>query len=244
MSADHVAKILAPQGRLRAAINFGNSVLAQRDSAGGPPRGVAIDLSREFARRLQVQLELVPYDAAGKVVDALTSDAWDVAFLAVDPKRLEQIVFSPPYVLIEGNFVVRKTSPIRSAKDVDRPGVRLAVGSGTAYELFLSRNLELAHLDRFPTTAIAFSHFIEDGYDVTAGVREVARSFVDSQPELLMLEDRFMVIEQAMAMPKRCRDAMHFMAQFIEELKASGFVADALKLSGQTAALAPPLRLS
>ncbi|MFL5311215.1 MAG: hypothetical protein ACJ79H_12255, partial [Myxococcales bacterium] len=75
---------VAPTGRLRAAINFGNPVLAQRDEATAEPRGVSVDLARELGRRLGVPVDLVGYDAAGKVVEAVKSGAWDVAFLAVD----------------------------------------------------------------------------------------------------------------------------------------------------------------
>ena len=138
-------KELAPTGKLRAAINYGNPVLAQPDAATGQPRGVSVDLARELGVRLGVPVELVTFDAAGKVFDALGSGAWDVAFIAIDPARSAEIDFTAPYVVIEGTYLVPVNSPLRSIADVDREGVRIAVGNKSAYDLYLSRTLKRAH---------------------------------------------------------------------------------------------------
>src|SRR5215475_10219574 len=114
-----LVKELAPTGRLRAAINFGNSVLAQPDPAGGPPRGVSGELARALAKRLGVGIDYVTFDAAGKVFEALKADLWDVAFLAVDPVRAAGIAFTAPYVVIEGVYVVPKDSSLQTVADVD-----------------------------------------------------------------------------------------------------------------------------
>src|SRR5947209_7766553 len=120
-------KALATNGRLRAAINLGNPVLAERN-AGGELFGVSVDLARELAGRLQLELELVPYDGAGKVFEAIKASAWDVAFLAIDPVRATEIAFTPPYVVIEGTYIVRADSPLTRIGDFDAQGVRIAVG--------------------------------------------------------------------------------------------------------------------
>jgi polar amino acid transport system substrate-binding protein len=127
-----VVSDLAPSGKVRAAINFGNPILATKDAATGEPRGVSVDLARELARRLRVPVELVTYDAAGKVVDGLKANAWDIAFLAIDPARAVDISYSAPYVVIEGAYLVAKESPIRSITEVDRTGIRVVVGAGSA----------------------------------------------------------------------------------------------------------------
>src|SRR4030088_1073048 len=124
----NVVTELAPSGKLRAAINFGNIVLAQKDPASGEPRGVSAELARELARRLAVPIEFVTFDAAGKVFDALQKNAWDIAFLAIDPVRATGIDFTAPYVVIEGAYVVPADSPLKTVEDVDRDGVRVAVG--------------------------------------------------------------------------------------------------------------------
>src|SRR5215510_10912739 len=153
-------KDLAPTGRLRAAINFGNPVLAQKDPATGEPRGVSGELARELAHRLGVAITFVPFETAGKVVDA--SGSWDVAFLAIDPVRAAGIDFTAPYVVIEGTYMVPDNSPWRTIQDVDRDGVRVAVGRGSAYDLYLTRALKHAKLVREPSSAEALALFRKD----------------------------------------------------------------------------------
>src|SRR5262252_8733071 len=131
-----VLKDLAPTGKLRAAINLGNMVLAQKDPATGQPKGITVDLARELGRRLGLPVELVPFDAAGKVFDALKTGVWDIAFLAIEPVRAAEIAFTAPYVIIEGVYMVPTNSSLRTVQEVDRDGVRIAVNKGSAYDLF------------------------------------------------------------------------------------------------------------
>ncbi|MDR3386103.1 MAG: transporter substrate-binding domain-containing protein [Rudaea sp.] len=154
---------LAPGGVLRAAINLGNTVLAQRSVDNGELSGVSFDLAHELARRLGAELQFVTFEAAGKVFEALANDAWDVAFLAIDPTRGEQIAFTPPYVLIEGAYMVREESPLQRSEQVDRSGVHITVGAGSAYDLYLTRTLKEAQIERHATAAEAFEAFVTQG---------------------------------------------------------------------------------
>jgi polar amino acid transport system substrate-binding protein len=231
---------LAPSGRLRAAINFGNPVLAQKDPATGEPRGVSVDLSRELARRLGVPVELVQYDAAGKVADAAKTGAWDIAFLAIDPARANEIAFTAPYVLIEGAYLVRADSPLRTIDDIDREGVRVVVGNKSAYDLYLTRTLERAELVRAPTSQAVIEVFLDGKLEVAAGVRQQVEHFAASRPELRVMEGRFMAIEQAMGTPKGRQAGFPYLRAFVEDMKRAGFVAEALLRSNQRdAAVAP-----
>ncbi len=196
------ARVLAPSGRLRAAINFGNPVLAQRDPAGGEPRGASAELARELARRLGVPLDYLTFDGAGKVTDALRADAWDVAFLAIDPVRGDAIAFSPPYVVIEGTYLVPRDAAFRTVEDVDRDGVRVAVARGSAYELHLSRTAKHAELVQYGTGPEALAAFEAGETDVAAGVREALDAFARTRPNVRLVGGRFMAIEQAVAIPK------------------------------------------
>src|SRR3954467_12806645 len=135
---------LAPTGRLRATINFGNPVLAQRDPATGEPRGVSVDLARELGRRLGVPVDLVTFETAGKAFAALQSGACDVGFLAIDPARAADLTFTAPYVIIEGSYVVSAESRLREISDFDVEGVRIASGKNTAYDLYLTREIKRA----------------------------------------------------------------------------------------------------
>jgi polar amino acid transport system substrate-binding protein len=232
---------LAPTGKLRAAINFGNPVLASKGAAGGEARGVSVDLSRELASRLGVPLEIVPFQSAGQVVESLKSGAWDVAYLAIDPARAVDISYSAPYVLIEGVYLVPEASAIRSNADVDRDGVQVAVGKGSAYDLFLSRELKRATLVRAATSQTVTDLFVAQKLDVAAGVRQQLEADAKRVPGLRLLEGRFMVINQAMGTPKGREAGARYLREFVEDMKASGFVAMALTRNGiDGAAVAPP----
>jgi len=236
-------KDLAPTGKLRAAINFGNTVLAQKDPATGEARGVSVDLARELGRWLDVPVELVTFDAAGKVFDALGSGSWDVAFLANEPARAAEISFTAPYVLIEGTYLVPVGSPLRRIEDVDREGVRIAVGNKSAYDLYLTRTLKRAQLVRAPTSPAAIELFVKEKLEVAAGVRQPLVQFAKTNPNVRVMDGRFMAIEQAMGTPKGRNAGADYLRVFIEEMKASGFVAAGLERSGQRdAAVAPPAR--
>jgi polar amino acid transport system substrate-binding protein len=232
---------LAPTGRLRASINLGNIVLAQTDPATGKPAGVTPELARALGERLGVPVDLVTFDAAGKAFDAFKSGAVDIVFLAIDPVRAEEVAFTPPYALIEGNFVVRAGSALKSMSDIDRGGTRVAVARGSAYDLFLTRALKAATLVRSATGPEAMQMFATTKLEAAAGVRQPIVKFMNETPGLRLIEPSFMEIRQAMGMVKGRAAGSAYLHAFIEEMKASGMVADALRRSGQDdVAVAPP----
>ena len=228
---------IAPTGTLRAAINFGNSVLAQKEPLGG----VSVDLARELARRLAVPLELVSYDAAGKVTADATRGAWDIAFVARDPDRAKDIEFTAPYVIIEGAYMVPASSALQKVEDVDREGVRIAVSRGSAYDLYLSRGvIKRATLVRAPSPPASIELFVQDRLEALAGVKQPLVDYAKAHPQYRVLPGRFMVIEQAMAIPRGRPLAARYLREFVDEMKAPGFVAASLERSGQKdAAVAP-----
>ena len=239
----YIINELAPNGTLRAAINYGNTVLAQKDPKTGEPRGVSVELAHELAWRLQVPLDIVPYDAAGKVTADARSNAWDVAFFAIDPKRAEDVEFTAPYVIIEGGYVVPASSPIKSVDEVDREGVRIAVSKGSAYDLYLSRNLKQAKLVYASSPQGSFEMFDKERLPVLAGVKAALVDWAKTRPGYRVLDGRFMIIEQAMVTQKDRGRSAEYLRKFIEEQKANGFVAAALARSGQKdAVVAPPAR--
>lgn len=223
-----IRSAFTPTGKLRASINLGNPILAYRD-ADGQARGVSVDLAAELARRLDVELEPVVVDAAGKSVEVVAAEQADVGFFAIDPLRGEHIAFTDAYVLIEGCYLVRIDSPLRSNDEVDHADNRVVVGKGSAYDLYLTRTLQHAQIVRSPTSPTVVDTFIECGADVAAGVRQQLEHDAARLGGLRLLGERFMVIRQAMGVPKsRGGEAAQFLAQFVEEMKASGFVAAAL----------------
>ena len=233
-----IVRDLAPTGTLRAAINLGNAVLA-RKGADGALSGVSVDLARALSERIGVPLVLVPYDSAGAVSEASASGAWDICFLARDPKRAEGIVFTAPYLVIEGGYLVPADSPIRAMDAVDRDGVRIAVGRGSAYDLYLSRTIRHATLVRVPTSPAAITLFAESGLEVAANIRQPLEAYAAAHPEVRLLPGRFMQIAQAMGVPKGREAGAGYLRRFVEAKKADGFVAGALQANGQAATVAP-----
>lgn len=236
---DQLRTALLSTDRLRAAINYGNPVLAQR-GAGGEPQGVSVALARNLAERLGVELDIVPFEAAGKVVEAATQGVWDIGFLAIDPKRADEVSFTAPYVLIEGTYLVRDDGRYTGIDQLDAPGARIAVGQGAAYDLFLSRSLRHAELVRGPTSASAVELFLEQGLDAAAGVRQPLEAAAREHTGLKVLPGHFTAIRQAMAVPAAKAAALPQLRAYIEAMKASGFVAQGLRKSGQGDDLVAP----
>jgi polar amino acid transport system substrate-binding protein len=232
----------APGGTLRASINLGNPILANRNPAGGEPVGVSIDLAREFARQLGVGIELVVFEKAAASVDAVKNEKADIGFFAIDPARSEGLLFTAPYVLIEGSYLVPSASALTDNAQVDAPGHRISVGAGSAYDLFLTREIQQAEIVRLQGAGPALAALRAGEVEVAAGIRQLLEGEAQRAPGVRVLPGRFMVIQQAMGTPaSRGADAQALLAAFVEEMKAAGFVADALKRHRiEGASVAPP----
>lgn len=218
----------APTGVLRASINFGNPVLATR-GPDGEPRGISVDLATELARRLELPLEFVTFGAAGKSVAGVEAGDADFGFFAIDPVRGKEIAFTNSYVLIEGSFLVRADSPIQSNAEVDRSGVRVAVGTGSAYDLYLMRELTHAEIVRGSTSPEVVNTFLRDSLDVAAGVTQQLEADAKRLGGLRLLSGNFMVIRQAMGISKsRGTEAALWLGHFVSEMVRDGFVRKAL----------------
>lgn len=229
-------KDLAPTGTMRAAINLGNVVLAQKDET-GKPKGITVDLARELGKRLNVPVDLVAFDAAGKVFEANKTGVLDVMFLAIEPVRAAEIAFTAPYVIIEGSYMVPKDSPLMRNEDLDKAGIRIGVNKGSAYDLFLTRTLKQAQLLRSDNGMEAL---VNDKLEAAAGVKQALQAFARTRPELRLIDGRFMEISQAMGTPQGREAGARYLKAFVEEMKRSGFVAEAVKRHNQDVTLAPP----
>ena len=229
-------KDLAPNGVLRAAINLGNPVLAQGTPAA--PAGVTVDIARELGARLGVPVDLACFAAARESFEAMARSDADICFLAIEPARAAEVAFTAPYVVIEGTFVVREDSGITTLADVDREHVRIGVNEGSAYDLFLSRTLKRASVVRGQD---GIGVFRRQCLEAGAGIRQPVTDFVARNPGFRMIDERFMQIRQAVGTTRtRAPGTVRYLAAAVEELKASGFIADALRRSGQDCALVAP----
>lgn len=231
---------LAPTGKLRVGVNYGNPVLAIKDPDSGELTGVVVDLARELGRRTGLAVELVGFESAGKMVEALQAGAWDVAFLAADPGREGEISFTAPYIEIEGTYLVPPGSAFRVIADVDSAGVRVGVSGKSAYDLFLSRSLKHAQLVRASSPEAAFELIVAGKVDVLGGVRQHLVANSGKLPGSRVLEGRFMAIQQALGIAKGREAGVKYLREFIEDVKASGLVAQAIAKAGVSGVSIPP----
>jgi polar amino acid transport system substrate-binding protein len=225
------ARELTPTGKMRIGINFGNTVLANRHPDGSP-RGIALDLANELGLRVGVPIEIIIYDAAGRMADGAKAGAWDVAFLAADPDRANEIAFTAPYLEIDTTYLVPAQSLLRTPAEVDRDGVRIAVSAKSAYDLFLTRNIKRAQLVRAPGPAASVELFLREKLDALAGIRPMLVDIAEQQPGTRVLEGSFMTVQQAIGTPRGRDAAAQYLEEFVGNIIASGLVASTIQKNG------------
>jgi polar amino acid transport system substrate-binding protein len=223
---------LAPTGKLRAAINYGNFILATRDKATGESRGVAVDLMQDIGRRLGVPTEIVAYDSVAVMGDAAPSGVWDIAFLGSDPLRENLMSFTAAYLEIEATYLVRGSSALRTAAEVDRAGIRVAAPARANYELFLRRNLHNAELVSTQGADAAFEALASGQVDALAGLTQALTTLSAKLPGSRLVDGRFMGVQQSIAVPKGRDAGLRFLRAVVEDAKASGLVARAIEKTG------------
>ncbi|MHA1153378.1 MAG: transporter substrate-binding domain-containing protein [Alphaproteobacteria bacterium] len=231
MSQEIVSE-LAPSGTLRAGINMANGLLVTGATAAGEPTGVSPDMARGIAERLGLAVAYVRFASPSEVADAVGRDAWDIALIAAEPARAESIAFTAAYVEIEATYLVPDSSPFRSAEEVDRPGVRIAVSAGTAYDLYLTRSLKHAELQRTDGQAGAVDLFLTGKLDALAGLRPALNRQVGELPGTRILEGRFTAVQQAIGTKPENTAGAAFLQEFVAEAKASGLVARLIERHG------------
>ena len=223
---------LAPTGTLRVGVNMSNFLLTRTDPATGKPAGLAVDLGRELARRLGVPIEILPYPNPGALADAAKSGVWDVGFLGAEPQRANEIDFTAAYVEIEATYLVPPGSALRSIAEVDRAGVRIAVPTKSAYELYLTRNLKHAKLVHEKGADNAFKRFADDKLEALAGLKPRLVTDHENMPGSRILDGRFTAVQQAVGTPKGRSTGARYLREFVEEIKASGLVSRTIEQNG------------
>jgi polar amino acid transport system substrate-binding protein len=222
---------IAPTGTLRVALNLSNFLLVNRGSAEAEPSGIAPDLGREIARRLNLPLQFVRYPNPGDLAAAVVTGAWDVGLIGADPLRAAEIAFTSAYLEIEASYLVRGDSPIRTLADVDRPGMRIAVGDKTAYDMFLRRHLQHATLHRAQGLEASFQLFVDQQLDALAGLRPRLAQDQARIAGSRVLEGRFTAVQQAIGVPIARTAALSWLEALVQEIKR-GFVAQCIARHG------------
>jgi polar amino acid transport system substrate-binding protein len=232
---------LAPGGKLRAGVNYGNFILATKDAATGQSRGVAIDLLTELAQRLGVPVEIIAYDKVGEMVDAAPTGTWDLAFCGSERERERIMDFTAAYLEIEATYLVPAGSRLRSIADVDQPGVKIVASARSNYELYLTRTLQRAELTRAAGGDAAFQMLVSGRADALAGLREGLIGLNEKLAGSRILDGRFMGVQQSIGVPKGRDTGLAYLRAFVEEAKRSGLVARAIERTGaRGVSVAPP----
>ncbi len=237
-----IASELAPTGVLRAGINLSNFLLVSSQSPAGEPEGVSPSMASEIARRLGVPVRYVTYATPGELADASTRDEWDIGLIGAEPVRARTIAFSAAYAEIEVTYLVPEGSGFQSVDEVDSTGTRIAVSARSAYDLWMERNIENAELVRAKGLDASFELFVAEKLDALAGLRPRLITDVQELPGARILDGKITAVQQAIGtMPQRTASAA-WLAEFVEQAKASGFVGELIEKHGVTGRLsvAPP----
>ncbi|HEY4371026.1 MAG TPA: transporter substrate-binding domain-containing protein [Burkholderiales bacterium] len=235
---------LAPTGTLRVGLNLSNFLLTREDKAANTIRGIAPDLAHEIGRRLGVPVQLIGYPRPGKVADDAPNNKWDIAFLGAEPQRAQQIDFTSAYFEIEATYLVPAGSPIKSIAEVDAPGRRIAIAGGSAYDLYLSRELKHAKLERIDSVDGSFEHFVKEKMEVLAGLRPRLVTDAEKLPGSRLLDGRFTAIQQAIGVAKsaeRKGAGYAFLKEFVTDAIRNGLVAQAITANGVRGGSVAPL---
>ena len=230
---------LAPTGILRAAIYTGNFLLVNAQGASDDPTGVSPDIAAEIARRLGTPLKLVLYPDPGLLGDAAAAGEWDIGNIGAEPQRAQTIAFSNAYCEIGSTYLVPAGSKIQTIEEVDRANIRIAAKGLAAYGLWLENNLRHAELVRTPTVDASFDAFVEQELDALAGIRPRLLLDLARLPGARILEGQFSAVQQSVGTPRDRQASAAWIAEVVEDLKASGFVSDAIakhKVSGLSVA--------
>ena len=225
-------KSFAPTGSLRVGINLGNPVLASEDAATKQLSGVSVDIANEIGKRINLPTQLIPFKSASATVDGIKNGELDMVFVAIDPVRGADINYTPAYIQIEGAYMVKASSPLKSNIEVDVAGTEIVVGKGSAYDLYLTREIKNATLLRAASSQAVIDDFMAGKGNVAAGVKQQLESDAKRYEGLRMLPGRFMVINQSIGIPKARPDfakTTAYLSEVITQLKQSGFIVNSMQ---------------
>jgi len=237
--------VVAPTGTLRVAYLASNPAHATPDPSTGAPRGPVIDLSREFARRLGVQVATNGMSSPQTVIDAVEKGQADIGFVAYNPERAGAVEFTQPYLLVQQTFIVAATSTIRAVADLDRTGRKIGATQGDSIALYLRRNLKQAQLVEQPALSPGqVLRLLADGtVDAFGANRQRLTDFLKGAEGVRLLPDDLYGVEQTIIVPAGRRDALDGLNMFIDDVRRSGFIDGSIRRSGVIGiAVAPPAK--
>ena len=236
-----ILRSLAPDGRLRAAINLSNFLLVPRVLADGTPTGTSPDVAARIARELDVECEFICFQRPGFIADAVDSDQWDIGNIADEPARAAVMDFTNPYALIDAHFLVREDSKLGQYRDVDKNETTIAVLERSAYDLWLTENLRYATIMRASSMVEARELFSKGVVTVLAGLKPALMEEVANNPLYRVLEPSFTAIRQAVGIKRGGPETLEFLNNIIIEMISTGFIEDSLERHGVLDKLSVPV---
>jgi polar amino acid transport system substrate-binding protein len=234
---------LAPSGTLRAAYIASNIAQAHQDLATGVVAGVIADIAHELGRRADVPVAIKPVPTAAAVLQALRSGDADIGFVAPNPERTGIVLYSQTYMLVQQSALVVAGSPLRSVHELDRTGQVIGVNTDDSVGVWLRDRLTAARLRATPDYTLQEAvKWLQDGEVVAfAGGRQRIATATKGVPGLRLLDDNFYGVPQAIAVPTDSKDRLELINSALDDLRKSGFLADAVDRSGiDGLAVAPP----
>ena len=226
--AQNDAMRLAPRGELRAALIASNPVLVTRGTD-GQLGGVSVELARALAAKLGIPFGLLPYENPARYNESLGKDHSDIGLAARDPSRAEHIEFSEVFMEVDNGYVARPGLSLKTADEVDRPGIKVAVAQGSAPDGFLTRTLKQAEIVRVPGgLAPAREALADRRADVYGENVHLALRIAADLPGAIVLDGRFNLVQMSIAVPKRNAAALPVVDEFVRDAKRDGLIAKAI----------------
>lgn len=232
---------IAPGGTLRAVYLGSNPAQAVQDRSTGAIRGVSADLARELAKRIDVPVELKPAPNPQGVIDAVSSGAADIGFVAYAPSRAGTVEFSQTYMLVQQSFLVLDGSRIRMVADIDRAGQVIAGVRNDSITLYLKRKLKQATLlevENDPPEILRL--LIGKEVDAFGANRQRLTTLMAETPGSRLLPDSLFGVPQTIIVSKGKPEALTAVNRFIDDARASGFLQNAITSSGIVGLQAAP----
>lgn len=233
---------LAPTGKLRVAL-LPLPNIAVRDKETGQFTGVVVDLSRELAKRLNVPVEFVTVNSNSAAADQIKNNQADLTFLVNLPQLAAQIDFGADYIAYETTFLVPVNSPIRTLDDVDAPGRRIIVPERSAIEAKLSQTLKNVKLIGVPVAIGSAKRVVDmlkngeaDAYSALTHLLSLTQADL---PGWRIVSGSYMMTVFSIGYPKDRPAGAIYANQFIEEMKKSGFIQQAIERANLKGAVVP-----
>jgi polar amino acid transport system substrate-binding protein len=218
---------LAPSGKLRVGVYPGSPYSMVRDPVSGEVKGIAVELGKALAARLDVPYEQIEFGRPTEIYEALKAGQIDITIVNQTPARADEFTWSPPLMLIELGFLAVAGLPATTPADVDRPGVRIGVTQGGTMNGALARELKNATVVPAASLKNGIEMLAQHEIDAYATNKANLFEMSDALPGSRVLDGRWGLEHLAMATPKGRDAGSAYLRAFVGDAKSEGLVARA-----------------